>query len=139
MAAAWDQLGSVREAADELNRGRLGAEVGAPGRRGVADASTPATGSRSPRRCSRSLAVGGEPARALISDGAVPTALIERAWLRPAAAGPRRHPPARRTCEATRAGASPAAAAGARLPNVTPAVGCGRPRSSSPTRRTPAT
>ena len=29
MAAAWDQLGAVREVSDELNRGRLSAEIGA--------------------------------------------------------------------------------------------------------------
>ena len=28
MAAAWNQLGAVREVSDELNRGRLSAEIG---------------------------------------------------------------------------------------------------------------
>ena len=121
MAAAWDQLGSIREASDELNRARLGAEVARSRMAGVAAVDS---GDRLALTAPllTFVAVGGEPARTLIADGAVPTGLIERAWLR--------RPPRGRGAsagtayvEATRAGASPAARRALAFRKVTPAVG----------------
>jgi hypothetical protein len=88
MAAAWDQLGSVREAADELNRGRLSAEVGRSWQARVAlvDAGD-RIGLAAPLLSF--VTVAGAPACELVTGGAAPSALLDRAWLRrtPRAAG----------------------------------------------------
>ena len=81
MAAAWDQLGDVREAADELNRARLGAEVARSRQAGLAAVDS---GDRIALAAPllTFVRVGSEPARAAIASGRAPTGLMERAWLR---------------------------------------------------------
>jgi hypothetical protein len=106
MAAAWDQLGRVREAADELNRGRLAAEA--------ARSFTPrlaalAAGDRIAVAAPllTYLSVDGTPARRAVAASAAPTAMLDRVWLRraPRAAGAAA---ADAFVRATRAGAGPA-------------------------------
>lgn len=105
MAAAWDQLGSVREAADELNRGRLAAETGRSWHPRVAAV---AAGDRialtAPLLTFASVA--GTPARRVIREGAAPTTLLDRVWLRRT---PRAWGAAASTAyvQATRTGATP--------------------------------
>ena len=66
MAAAWDQLGAVREVSDELNRGRLSAEIGRTWQARVAGRERR---SREPRRLAHAvLQVDGEPARKVVAD-----------------------------------------------------------------------
>jgi hypothetical protein len=81
MAAAWDQLGSVREAADELNRGRLSAEVGRSWQARVAAVEE---GDRLALAAPllSFVAVDGTPARELIAGSAAPSALVDRVWMR---------------------------------------------------------
>ena len=81
MAAAWDQLGEVREAADELNRARLGAEVARTRQAGLAAVES---GDRIALAAPllTFVRVGSEPARAAIASGRAPTGLMDRAWLR---------------------------------------------------------
>ena len=121
MAAAWDQLGSIREASDELNRARLGAEVARSRQAGVA-AVEPGDRLVLAAPLLTFVTVRGEPARKLISAGAAPTGLIERAWLR--------RPPRGRGAsagtafvEATRAGAAPELRRALDFRKVAPAEG----------------
>jgi len=81
MAAAWDQLGSVREVSDELNRGRLSAEVG---RSWLARVAVVDQGDRVGVAASLMpyLRVDGEPARKVASAGKAPVAILDRAWIR---------------------------------------------------------
>ena len=120
MAAAWDELGNVREAADELNRGRLAAEIGRSWQPRLA-AFRPATASGLPPRCSRSWL-----SRAHRRDSSDPQRRRADGAPRPRLAAPlpaRRGAPLRRarTCE-RRAPARPAPSStrspssGSRLP-----------------------
>lgn len=81
MAEAWNQLGQIREVSDELNRGRLSAEVGRTwqARVAVVDA-----GDRVAVAAPllTFLRVGGEPARKVAARGPAPKVIIDRAWLR---------------------------------------------------------
>ena len=81
MAAAWDQLGSVREASDELNRGRLSAEIG---RSWHARASTVERGDRLGLTAPllTFVRVDGEPARKVAQRSLAPNAIVDRIWLR---------------------------------------------------------
>ena len=81
MAAAWDQLGSVREVSDELNRGRLSAEVGRSWQARVAVVDK---GDRVGVAASLMpyLRVDGEPARKVAAEDKSPAALLDRAWMR---------------------------------------------------------
>ena len=81
MAAAWDQLGSVREASDELNRGRLSAEVG---RSWQARSALVDDGDRIGLAAPllSFVRVAGKPARQVIVGSLAPKALADRVWLR---------------------------------------------------------
>jgi hypothetical protein len=81
MAAAWDQLGAIREAADELNRARLGAEV-ARSRQVNLAAVAPGDRIALAAPLLTFVSVGGTAAREAIAEGRAPTGLMERAWLR---------------------------------------------------------
>ena len=81
MAAAWDQLGSVREAADELNRGRLSAEVGRCWQLRVA-AVDPGDRLAIAAPLLTFVTVAGRPARDIVDSSLVPTAVLDRVWLR---------------------------------------------------------
>jgi hypothetical protein len=81
MAAAWEQLGAVREVGDELNRGRLAAEVGRAWQARLADVES---GDRlalaSPLLAF--MRVDGVPAREAIAGSRAPVGTLERAWIR---------------------------------------------------------
>jgi hypothetical protein len=81
MAAAWDQLGSIREAADELNRGRLSAEVG---RSWQARLAAVEAGDRLALAAPllTFITVFDTPARRMVEASEAPSVLIDRAWLR---------------------------------------------------------
>ena len=81
MAAAWDQLGAVREVSDELNRGRLSAEIG---RTWQARASQVQTGDRLNLAAPllTFVQVDGEPARKVVADSLAPIATLDRVWIR---------------------------------------------------------
>ncbi len=81
MAAAWDQLGDVRGAADELNRGRMAAEVG---RTWLARVAEVEDGDRLAAAAPllTFAEVDGGPAIAALRASSVPNAIADRAWLR---------------------------------------------------------
>jgi hypothetical protein len=81
MAAAWDQLGSIREAADELNRGRLAAEIGRGWQARVA-AVEPGDRLGLVAPLLSFVTVGGTPAREIVAGSAVPRVLLDRVWMR---------------------------------------------------------
>jgi hypothetical protein len=81
MAAAWDQLGAVREVSDELNRGRLSAEIG---RTWQARSAQVETGDRLNLAAPllSFMQVEGVPARKVVEDSRVPLATLDRVWFR---------------------------------------------------------
>jgi hypothetical protein len=81
MAAAWDQLGSVREASDELNRGRLGAEIGRSWQERVARVED---GDRLGLAASllAYVRVDGKPANSIVAGSLAPSVVTDRVWLR---------------------------------------------------------
>jgi hypothetical protein len=81
MAAAWDQLGAVREVSDELNRGRLGAEVGRTWQARVAEVESGDRLNLAAPLLSF-VQVHGEPARKLLADSLAPVATLDRVWVR---------------------------------------------------------
>jgi hypothetical protein len=81
MAAAWDQLGAVREVSDELNRGRLGAEVGRTWQARVAEVESGDRLNLAAPLLSF-LQVDGEPARKVVADSLAPVATLDRVWVR---------------------------------------------------------
>ncbi len=81
MAAAWDQLGEVREVSDELNRGRLGAEIGRTWQARLAQVETGDRLNLAAPLLSF-MQLGDEPARKVVADSLAPVATLDRVWIR---------------------------------------------------------
>ena len=81
MAAAWDQLGAVREVADELNRGRLSAEVGRTWQARVAQVERGDRVNLAAPLLSFVRSTASRPGEA-VADSLAPVATLDRVWAR---------------------------------------------------------
>ena len=81
MAAAWDQLGAIREVSDELNRGRLSAEVGRTWQARLAQVESGDRVNLAAPLLSF-IQIDGVSARQKVAESLAPVATLDRVWVR---------------------------------------------------------